>query len=135
MKKVFYLFVMLLALSCSNGKPSQEEINKAKEALKFDAEFTNKQLSGKWVDDMTLLNSCEFDGQNYVFNEEIDEGYITIDAMREQQETITTNAKAMLENNPQFASCKENLKKIGGKVVYNYVGSASKKVLTITIEF
>lgn len=135
MKKVFYLFVMLLALSCSNGRPSQEEINKAKEALKFDAELTNKQLSGKWIDSMTLLNSCEFDGQNYVYNEEIDEGYITIDAMREQKETITSNAKLALENNPQFAGVKENLKTIGGKVIYNYVGSESKKVLTITIEF
>ena len=40
-----------------------------------------------------------------------------------------------LEKTPQVAGVKENLMKIDGKVIYNYVGSSSKEVLTIAIGF
>lgn len=140
--------VMLVALSsCSNGSSrnqesanadnsvNKEEINKAKESLKYEAEISNKLLAGKQVDPMSRAVSIDFDGTNLIYTFEIDEEYTSIDQMRTNEEAMEKNIRNILDNTPQFIVTKENLMKINGKVIYNYVGSESKKVLTITIDF
>ena len=140
--------VMLVALSsCSNGSSksqesanteisvNKEEINKAKESLRYEAETANKLLAGKRIDPMTRAVSVDFDGTNLISTYEIDEEYTSIDQMRSNQEAMEKNIRNTLDNTPQFIGSKESLMKINGKVIYNYVGSESKKVLTITIGF
>lgn len=68
-----------------------------------------------------------------VYTYEIDENSISIDKLSEIKETMEKNLKNHLSENAQFAITKENLIKVGGTVIYNYVGSKSKKVMTITI--
>ena len=148
MKKVLFFMVMLVALSsCSNGSSksqesanteisvNKEEINKAKESLKYEAETANKLIAGKRIDPMTRAVSVDFDGTNLISTYEIDEEYTSIDQMRSNQEAMEKNIRNTLDNTPQFIGSKESLMKINGKVIYNYVGSESKKVLTITIGF
>lgn len=148
MVKALIFLVMLVALSsCSNGSQKnqeaaktenvldKEEIKKAKESLKTEAVIGDKLLAGKQADPMTTIVSIDFDGTNFIYNYEVDEEYISIDQMRTNQETMEKNIKNNLDNAPGFIGAKENLMKINGKVVYNYVGSESKKVLTITIDF
>lgn len=134
---MIFLSIMFLMLSCSNGSlsPEKDEVFKAKESLKLEAEIANK-MAGKSVDFMTRWISCDFDGNNLIYTYEIDEDYATIDQMRSiQQETMAKSIKNTLESTPQFAGTKANLAKIKGKVIYNYVGDTSKKVMTITIDF
>jgi len=113
---------------------SQEKISQAKQALKIDASIAAKQLKGKKVDAMTRVISCDFDGSDVIYTYEIDEDVASIDDLRTMKETLKGNVKSVLDNTPGFAATKKNLQIIDGKVVYNYVGNKSKKVLTITIE-
>ncbi len=147
MKKILFFALLLLfsISSCSNGykekqdsttSEKSEEVNKAKESLKFEAEISNKILAGKQIDVMTRADSVFFDGKNLVYIYEIDENYATIEQLQKyQKETMEKSIRSALENTPQVAGVKENLMKIDGKVIYNYVGSSSKEVLTITIGF
>ena len=145
MKKILFFLTMILSLSCTNSSsPSnktsdtseKEETIKAKESLKMDAQVADKLLAGKDVDFMTKAVSVKFDGKNLVYTYEIDEEYATIEQLEfAKKEEMEQNIKATLESIPQFAVTKANLKKINGKVVYNYVGSASNNVMVITIDF
>jgi len=116
------------------NETSQEKISQAKQALKIDASIAAKQLKGKKVDAMTRVISCDFDGSDVIYTYEIDEDVASIDDLRTMKETLKGNVKSVLDNTPGFAATKKNLQIIDGKVVYNYVGNKSKKVLTITIE-
>lgn len=113
---------------------NKEVIRKAKESLKFEAETTNKLLVGEKIDAMTRVVSVDFDGTNFVYTYEINEDYTTIDEMRANKETIEKNIRNNIDKTPQIEGLKENLIKIKGNFVYNYVGSKSIKVLTIIIE-
>ena len=125
---LFLSIIMLVA--CSNS----EEKQKAKDSLKYEVELVNK-LTPSSVDFMTTLTSCELDGSNLIYNYEIDEDYSTIDEMKEKQmATLKKTLEASWKNNPQLEGTKANLKTIGGKVIYNYVGNTSKKIMSITIE-
>ena len=142
-----------MMLSCSSGtsssnnsyastdedsviRPSAEDIKKAKESLKFLSDMENKQLAGTQLDVMTTLVSADFDGTNLVYTCVIDEDYATIETLRNtQKEVMEKNIRNTLENDPRIESTKENLILIGGKIIYNYVGDTSNKVLTITIGF
>lgn len=130
---------MILTLSCSNGSNTsaitKEEIDKTKESLKLEAKVADKLLAGKEIDFMTKALSAQFDGTNMVYTYEIDEDYATIDQLRDlKKEELKNFLKTNLDNSPEFAETKENLIKINGKVIYNYIGNTSKKVLTITID-
>lgn len=134
MKKLIYLMVLLVSLSSFGcDTPAQK---KAKESLALEAETTNKMLAGKKADAVSTILSVDFDGKNLIYTYEIDEDYISIDQARAtQKDNMEKNIRTGLENNPQFAATKENLKKIGGKVIYNYIGNSSGKILTIEIDF
>ncbi|MBR3757960.1 MAG: hypothetical protein IKK62_05970 [Bacteroidaceae bacterium] len=145
-KMLFFALLLLFSISsCSNGHTEKqnstapeinEEVNKAKESLKFEAEISNKILAGKQIDVMTRADSVFFDGKNLVYTYEIDENYATIEQLQKyQKETMEKSIRNALEKTPQVAGVKENLMKIDGKVIYNYVGSSSKEVLTIAIGF
>ena len=125
---IFLCAIMLVA--CSNS----EEKQKAKDSLKYEAELAN-QLAPMSLDHMTTMMSCEFDGSNLVYNYEIDEDYSTIGEMKEKQmTTLKKTLEAQWRNNPQLEGTKANLKTIGGKVIYNYIGDTSKKIMSISFD-
>ena len=138
MKKNSLIIVAFIGLifgvvvSCTNNT-SNNEIDKAKKTLEIEAEIADKQLAGKKIDAISKCISCNFDGENMVYTYEIDENSISIDKLSEIKETMEKNLKNQLSENTQFAITKENLIKVGGTVIFNYVGSKSKKVMTITI--
>ena len=129
-------FSLFILCSCGNGQEnSQEEINKAKESLIAEAKIGHKQLAGNHIDHATEVVSVDFDGQNIVYTYMVEESDdISIDILRTQQELIKANCKNILLDNPAFAATKENLIKVGGKIVYNYIGDKSRKIMTITID-
>ena len=119
----------------NSQEDSQEEINKAKESLIAEAKMVHKQLAGDHIDHATEVVSVDFDGQNIVYTYMVEESDdISIDILRTQQELIKANCKNILLDNPAFAATKENLIKVGGKIVYNYIGNKSRKIMTITID-
>ena len=135
---LLYALLMFCMLSCtssnSSNKANNEELKKAKEAVQFQVDIAEKQMVGCKINFMTRCVSIDFDGTNVVYTYEIDEDYATIDQLKNQRETLEQAIKSNIEANPQIKSMTSPLKKIGGKLVYNYVGDTSKKILTLTIE-
>jgi hypothetical protein len=128
---IFLLFSSLLTGGCSN----QVDKQKARESLNYEVMQVNEQVVGRNIDFMTRCTSCIFDGKNLIYSYEIDENYGSMDDLiRVQKEAMEAQAKAAWESNPQLAGTKQSLKTLGGSVIYNYVGSRSKKALTITVK-
>ena len=107
-----FVSIALAALalsSCSNGSPkdqesanaensvNKEEISKAKESLKYEAEIANKLLAGKQIDPMTCAVSVDFDGTNLIYTYEIDEEWQTIKATTKAYARPTLHLKSTVK--------------------------------------
>ena len=129
MKKFLLLVLGVAFLFASCG------VNEAKDNLKKSAEVVNEYAPLE-VDYMTTLVSCEFDGKNFIYSYVIDEDYGTIPEMKENghADEIRSSIKKDWDENPELKIMKDNLKKVGGSVVYEYLGNITGESMIIEID-
>ncbi len=154
MKKILLSMMVLAALaSCSNKASNQPTgsseaavenadsaqvanipADEAKANMQAIAEAANKLISEEKDAQMATSASVEFDGQNFIYNFEIDETEMTIAELNSAKDELQSKLKKDLEEKKNYQVIKDNLKALNGKVIYQYVGSHTKKTSTITIE-
>jgi len=134
MKKFLLLVLGAAFLFASCGVREAMKINEAKDNLANAAEVVNEQAPYE-VDYMTTIVSCEFDGKNFIYSYVIDEDYGTIPEMKENghADDIRSSIEKDWDENPELKIMKDNLKKVGGNVVYEYLGNITGETLCIEV--
>lgn len=125
------ILVVLAAIAIlASGCNSVEKIV-AKSILKAEIEEANKDLSGKYVDEITIMSSCEFDGKNIFYNYEIDEELVSLDDIDISilEDSITEEWKT----NPDLKELTHQLNILEGSAIYSYTGSNTGESFSITI--
>ena len=124
-------FLCFMACNGVSSNSNSLEKKEAREQLKLEVELVNKTLVGKQVDDVTTMTACKFDGMNLIYKYTIDENIVRVDEISES--ALKEHLQQEWEFNSQLQTTKRCLQKLGGNVVYKYIGSKSNKSLTITI--
>ena len=136
MKKIVLFLTMLCMVSCfSDGNLTEHEkrVKEAKEYLSANVALSNKQTAGTKIDEATRVQSIVFDGQNIIYTFEVDESYFTISEYRAIQSELEKEQRKEFYSNKELAEIRYYLSVLEGTVIYNYVGSKTKQVLTIRI--
>ena len=107
------------------------EVNETGVNLTEAAETVNNDAPLQ-VDYMTTLTSCNFDGQNFNYYYEVNEDYTS--DIREFEEEMRENLQNLWDTDPVFDEIKDNLRKVNGSVIYNYVGDESGEKMTIHVK-
>lgn len=149
MKKILFLLLGVLLFSSCGIKDVKERIARAKEDrynvereasdndIQEAKDFLRRAAKGvdtpMKVDYMTILISCEFDGNNIVYEYIVNEDYATISELKESEDDL----RESIEDGLKKESVQEminNLNKIDGKVIYKYYGNHSGEKIVIEIE-
>ena len=126
MRKIYFIFFsLILFVSCGigNGNSAKKYLDKAAKGVDVPME----------VDYMTTLVSCEFDGQDLIYEYEVDEDYASISELRENENIIREGIESNLEK-PETQELQEKLREIGGKMIHKYIGNETGEVITIVID-
>lgn len=150
MKKILFLLLGVLLFSSCGIKDLKEKIARAKEdsynveledydneiqeAKDFLREAAEEVETPMEVDYMTILISCEFDGNNIVYDYIVDEDHATISELRDSEDEIRESIESNLKKTEEVREMVKNLKKIGGKVIYKYYGNHSGEKIVFEIE-
>ena len=133
MKKImFFILSVLFLTSCGSSETEKKE---ARRILSQEAELTNSTLNGVQIDFATTSNGCEFANDVFHYYYTINEQYVTIESMRENEDELKESIKNSLESMPATQDLIKHIKAIDGKIRYQYTGSQSRKSITITLEF
>ena len=125
-------FILLSALFVLAGCGASTEKQLAKTLLEKECQQANKILAGKYVDALTLCTSCEFDGENVIYNYELDEDMVAIENV--DKSILESTILETWKTNPAVRATKQNLIILDGDVIYNYTGSKTKETFTIKIK-
>jgi len=125
-------FILLSALFVLAGCGASAEKQLAKTLLEKECQQANKILAGKYVDALTLCTSCEFDGENVIYNYELDEDVVAIEDI--DKSVLENTILETWKTNPGVRATKQNLIILDGSVIYNYTGSKTKETFTIKIK-
>lgn len=117
-------------MACQD-RVSKADKESARKQLRFEVEQANKMLVGQQVDFMTTMTACIFDGTNIIYTYEVDEDYANVNEI--DKSMLKAAAQQIWESNPQLIATKKALKALGGKAIYNYIGSYSRKSITYSI--
>ena len=125
------ILVVLAAIAIlASGCNSVEKIV-AKSILKAEIEEANEDLSGKYVDEITIMSSCEFDGKNIIYNYVIDEDQVAFDDI--DRSLLEDNINSLWETNPDLKGLTHQLNILEGSAIYSYTGSNTGETFSITI--
>ena len=126
MRKIYFIiFSLIMLVSCGIGSE-----NSAKKYLDKAAKEVAVPMQ---VDYATTLISCEFDGQDIIYEYNVDESYALISELKEYENIIREGIESNLEK-PQTQELQEKLREVGGKMIHNYIGSETGEVMSIVIE-
>ncbi len=155
MKKILLSMMVLAVLtSCSNKAANQEtgttetavenaansnqvaniSADDAKSILHDIAVAANRLIAEENDAQMATSASVEFDGQNFIYHFEVDETEMTIAELTSVKDELHNRLKKDFEEKKNYQVIKDNLKVLNGKVIYQYIGSHSKKLCTITLD-
>lgn len=134
MKKIIMLMLLLVTLVACN-QPSEREKANAREFLRNEISFANDQLTGMQMDYATISDGCNFMNDNVYYYYTIDEDYINISDMIANEREIKRNLRSTLESMPETEALIQNLKKINGKIIYQYTGDITGKTAQFVLDF
>ena len=133
MKRIMFFMLSVLILTAC-GSPQAEKEN-VREQLRKEAETANKNLKGVQIDYATTSNGCEFKNDTFYYYYTVNEQYVDFDAMRAQENALKANIKSTLDSSEETIALLELIKKVNGKIVYEYTGSDSNQIFTITLDY
>lgn len=136
MKKILLLALSLIfMISCGGSKQKTNENEKAEayEFIKSEVESVDKILRGKQIDFMTVCDSAIFVNGDIHYYYTIDEGYTSIEAVRDNVNEVKNNQKTMMESVPAGKELVSKLEMINASLTYHYRGSLTGEELSITV--
>ena len=132
---VLLLLPLLLVAGCGGKRAS---VQKIKEMVAVEIEKADKQLGGKYIDNVTLLRSVSFDGQNVTYDNLFDEerARMTIREFMDspQKDALEINLQVNWATNPSLEPVKVMIRRLGGMIRYDYTGSRTGDGFSITID-
>ena len=135
---VLLLLPLLLAAGCGGGRSSQPSVRQIKEMVAVQIKKADKMMGGKYIDNITILDSISFDGNNVVYDNTIDEdrARMTIKDFMDApvKDALEINLQLNWATNPSLEPIKTMIKRLGGMIYYNYIGSQTGDSFSITID-
>ena len=142
---MFFMLSVLILTACGSPQAEKENVREqlrkeaekenVREQLRKEAETANKNLKGVQIDYATTSNGCEFKNDTFYYYYTVNEQYVDFDAMRAQENAIKANIKRTLDSSEETIALLELIKKVNGKIIYEYTGSDSNQIFTITLDY
>lgn len=85
------------------------------------------------VDEATVLTSASLEGNNVVYEYSLNEEYVSIESVAENELSVKAQIKQnMRGNDPSIANLKKQCKAANAGILYRYVGNITGQVFNIT---
>lgn len=132
---ILLLLPLLLVAGCGGWQPS---VQKTQKMVTVEMDKANKLLAGKYLDNMTILDSITFDGKNVVYHNTIDEdrAQMTIKDFMDApvKDALEFNLQLTWATNPNMEPLKNRIKRLNGMIYYHYFGSRTGDSFSIEID-